>query len=144
MQRAPRALIFCLALLAGGPATAAHEIKAGNLVIVHPWARQSAEKADAADGYFKVRNTGTKPDRLTAVTLDVAAGSAITGMMMRDGAVSAISGIEIPPGATVAFSPAAMHIIFPHLPGALVPDTEVSGSLVFEGAGRWDVDFEID
>ena len=58
--------LFLAALLAAATAfpAAAHEFKAGDLTIDHPYARASAGPARNGAAYLTIRNDGTPADRL--------------------------------------------------------------------------------
>jgi len=49
-----------------GAPLAAHDFRAGDLVIDHPWTRAVGASAPTAAGYMVIRNTGAAPDRLVA------------------------------------------------------------------------------
>ena len=55
------ALVMALSL---AQAAQAHEYKAGDLAIGHPWSRATLPGAKVAAGYLTVRNTGSEADRL--------------------------------------------------------------------------------
>ena len=50
----------------------AHEIRAGELVIIHPWMPEPLRGAKAGVVYFKIQNTGQKPDELLGAESAVA------------------------------------------------------------------------
>src|SRR5690242_13874146 len=84
-------LLSCLAPSMGN----AHEIKFGNLVVVHPWSRQRV--TGETDGYMKIANHGTEDDRLVAVTADISSDVILCDM--KQGAMVPLNdGIPIPAG----------------------------------------------
>ena len=46
----------------------AHEFKTGDIEIIHPWSRATPDGARVAAGYLTIRNNGSAPDRLVAIT----------------------------------------------------------------------------
>ncbi|MDQ7247044.1 copper chaperone PCu(A)C [Dongia sedimenti] len=140
--------LLILAFVGFGAAAAfAHEYKAGDLEIVHPWARATLKGSDVADGFMKIINHGSTPDRLLAVSVEFAKASQIHTMKM-DGDVMKMQeltdGLEIPAGATVELKPKSLHIMFMGVNQELVPDTIVNGELTFEKAGKVKIEFMIE
>jgi copper(I)-binding protein len=140
--------LLILAFLGFGAASAtAHEFKLGDLEIVHPWARATLKGSDVADGFMKIINHGSTPDRLVAVTVGFAKTGQIHDMKM-DGDVMKMQeltdGLEIPAGATVELKPKSLHIMFMGVTEELTPDEMVNGELTFEKAGKVKVEFMIE
>ena len=140
--------LLILAFLGFGAASAAaHEYKAGDLEIVHPWARATLKGSTVADGFMKIINHGSTPDRLLSVTVEFAKTGQIHDMKM-DGDVMKMQeltqGLEIPAGATVELKPKAMHVMFLDVNQELVPDMVLNGELTFEKAGKVKVEFMIE
>ena len=133
-----------LALVTGA---AAHDFKVGALVIDHPWSRATPKGAAVAGGYLKITNTGTTPDRLTGGTTDAAKKFEIHEMKM-EGSVMKMrelsGGIEIPPGATVELKPGSYHIMMTTLARPFAKGDFVKASLIFEKAGKVDIEFAVD
>jgi hypothetical protein len=146
-MRVLRNLIILACLGLGAASAAAHEYKAGNLEIVHPWARATLKGSTVADGFMKVINHGSAPDRLLSVSVEFAKTGQIHDMKM-DGDVMKMQeltqGLEIPAGATVELKPKSMHLMFVGVDQELVPGTVVNGELVFEKAGTVKVEFMIE
>jgi copper(I)-binding protein len=140
--------LFILAFLGcGAVAASAHEYKAGDLEIVHPWARATLKGSKVADGFMKIINHGSTPDRLLSVSVEFAKTGQIHDMKL-DGDVMKMQelpeGIEIPAGATVELKPKAMHVMFIGVNQELVPDEIVDGELTFEKAGKVKIEFMIE
>jgi len=130
-------LLACLAPVPGR----AHEIKFGNLVVVHPWSRQS--HSGESDAYMKIANHGPEDDRLVAVTADIGAQAILCDM--KEGAMVPLAdGIPLPAGKTVELNAKSFHIMFLDVKSAPVAGTEFGGTLTFEKAGTLKVDFEVD
>lgn len=127
-------------------AACAHEIKAGALVIHHPWTRATPKGATVAGGYTIIENTGDSPERLIGGSFEGASAVELHIMEMKDGVMTmrpAVGGIEIPPHGKIEFRPGGLHMMFTGLKVQLKVDDEVSGTLVFEKAGTVAVDFEV-
>lgn len=124
----------------------AHEIKVGDLVIGHPWARQSPMGADVAAGFMTITNTGKEEDRLVKATASITSTVQLHEMKM-EGDVMKMSevpgGIVIPPGATVELKPKSLHVMFMDLKAPVKEGETITGTLTFEKAGTVDVDYDV-
>jgi periplasmic copper chaperone A len=145
-----RPLLFAatlsLAALFPGAASEAHEIKIGNIMIEHPWAKPSPMVTKAAAGFMKITNTGSEDDRL------LRASSAITGNvqlhdMKMEGEIMKMfeltDGIVIPAGQTVVLKPKSLHVMFQDIGELPVEATYFKGTLVFEKAGTAEIEYEM-
>jgi copper(I)-binding protein len=124
----------------------AHEIKVGDIVIGHPWARQSPMGADVAAGFMTITNTGKEEDRLVKATASVTPTVQLHEMKM-EGDVMKMSeipgGIVIPPGATVELKPKSLHVMFMDLKAPMKEGEVIAGTLTFEKAGTVEVDYDV-
>jgi hypothetical protein len=138
------ALVSC-AVLSGMPA-AAHDYTLGSLKIGHPWARATPPTAPTGGGFLTITNTGTTADRLVSASSAASSQVQIHEMKM-DGAIMRMreldNGVEIPPGATVALAPGGFHLMMIGLKGPLKEATRVPLTLVFEKAGKIDVELAV-
>src|SRR5205809_235027 len=100
--------LFALALLlAGSPAAFAADVKAGDLVITQPWSRATPGGAKTGAGYLTIENKGGAPDRLVAVSGDVAGRIEVHEMAVNNGVMTMRpleKGLVIEPGKTVALA----------------------------------------
>ena len=65
-------VVFAFALLfVGAHSVLAHEFKAGDIEIEHPWSRATPAGAKVAGGYFTIVNKGSAPDRLLSIASDI-------------------------------------------------------------------------
>ena len=136
---------LALALLSASTAFA-HQIKAGSLVIKHPWARATPKGAEVGGGYTVIENNGDNPERLIGASFEDAKSVELHAMEMKDGVMTmrpAEGGIVIPAHGRIEFKPGGLHMMFIGLKEQLKEGDEVSGTLVFEKAGTVAVDFEI-
>lgn len=125
----------------------AHEYTVGSLKIGHPWARATPKGAGVGGGYMTITNTGTAPDRLIGGATDIAGRFEIHEMSMDKGIMKMRmlpKGLEIKPGETVTFKPGSFHVMFMELKERLVQGKRFKATLVFEKAGKVDVEFAID
>ena len=140
-------LLLALGLLGAAVAAEAHEYQLGALKIGHPWARATAPTAPAGGGFLSVTNNGTVPDRLVSAQSTAAETVQIHEMKM-DGDVMRMrevgQGLEIPPGATVTLASGGFHLMMMGLKGPLKQGTKVPLTLVFEKAGKIDVELAIE
>jgi periplasmic copper chaperone A len=154
LRRAVLLSALTLAQVATGPAaffgaapTFAHEVTVGDLQIIHPYIPQPAASAKTAGGYMAIINSGTEADRLLGVESDIAAK-----VMLHESKVDAdgigtmahVSALEIPAGGTVSLEPGGLHVMFMGLDGPLVEGETHAAVLIFEMAGRVEVEFMID
>lgn len=133
-------------LLATAPVVA-HDYRLGDLVIEHPWTRATPAGAPVAGGFFKVRNTGKTADRLISGTSAVAGTFEIHEMAVVDGIMKMRAldkGIEIPPGGEVVLKPGGLHVMFIGLAAPLEKGAKVKGTLVFEKAGKIEVEYTVE
>jgi len=66
-------LIVIAALLLPACFAHAHEYKAGELEIAHPWSQELPPNAPTVAAYFIIHNTGKSADRLLSVNSPIAA-----------------------------------------------------------------------
>lgn len=140
-------LLLALGLLATATAAQAHDYTLGALKIGHPWARATAATAPAGGGFLVVTNTGTTPDRLISAR-SPAAGLVQIHEMKMEGTVMRMreleKGLEIPAGATVTLAPGGFHLMMMGLKEPLAQGTKVPLTLVFEKAGKIEVDLAVE
>ena len=124
----------------------AHEVKLGNLVIHHPWSRQSPAAADVAAGFMTITNNGKEDDRLVKATSEISASAQIHDMEMVGDVMKMKElpdGLIIPAGGSVKLKPKSLHIMFIGLKRPVMEGEEFTGTLTFEKAGTVTVDYEV-
>jgi copper(I)-binding protein len=124
----------------------AHDVKAGDLIIEHPWARATPGGAKVGGGYLTIANKGGAPDRLVGGSFEASSGFELHEMSM-DGGVMRMrptGPLEIPAGGTLTLDPSAKHIMFTGLKHGLKKGESVAGTLVFDHAGTVPVQFEVE
>ena len=140
-------LIAALLLVTFAASSAlAETYKVGALQIDQPWARATPPSAPAGGGFLKITNTGTAPDRLVSASSPAAEMVQVHEMKM-DGNVMRMreveKGLEIPPGGSVTLAPGGYHLMMMGLKGPLKQGTDVPVTLVFEKAGKIDVQLRV-
>ena len=140
------AVALTLASFATMPSAFAHEIKVGNLVISHPWSRQSPMGADVSAGFMKITNNGTEDDKLVSATAEIAPVVQIHDMKMEGDVMKMVEvegGLVIPAGKTVELKPKSLHIMFMQVPQQPMVDSQFKGTLTFEKAGTIEIEYEV-
>src|SRR4051812_37122602 len=143
----PRAVLFgvMLCLLADGVLAAGYTL--GTLQIGQPWARATPRGAAVAGAYLSVTNTGPTADRLVGGSIAVANRFEFHSMEMEDGIAKmrpVTGGLEIKPGQTVELKPGGLHVMLLGLKQPLQQGQRLKGTLVFEKAGKIDVEFSVE
>ena len=133
------ALGFAASAIAG-------ETRHGDLVIQEPWARATPAAASVGAGYVTITNEGLEPDRLISGEAAFAGRVEVHEMAMVDGVMRMrplASGIELAPGETVTLEPGGLHLMFQQLREPLLEGETHAATLVFERAGRVEVEVEV-
>jgi uncharacterized protein YcnI/copper(I)-binding protein len=130
----------------GSHASAAGVYKAGALTIETPWARATPGGAKVAGAFMKITNNGKEPDRLVGGSVPFAGRFEVHEMAM-DGGIMKMrrlaNGLEIKPGETVELKPGGYHVMFFDLKSGLKEGQTVKGTLVFEKAGKVEVEYKV-
>jgi len=136
------ARIALLATMLGGmlaTSARAEDVRVGDLVVSQGWSRATPGGAKVGGGYLTIENKGSAPDRLIAVSGDVAGKIEIHEMAVQDGVMTmrpVENGLAIAPGKTVKFAPGGFHLMMMNLRNPLKQGDKVSITLEFEKAGR--------
>ncbi|RWH67971.1 copper chaperone PCu(A)C [Mesorhizobium sp.] len=146
-RRLAFAALFVVLLLACIPGAVAHEFKAGDLEIDHPWSRATPPGAKVAGGYFTVVNKGRASDRLLSISSDISDKAELHEMGVKDGVMTmrpVEGGLEIPAGGKVALKPGAYHLMFTGLKRQPKQGEKFPATLTFEKAGSVNVEFAVE
>lgn len=124
----------------------ATDYKAGSLAISSPWSRATPKGSQMAIGYMTIKNNGTTPDRLIGGSIDVATNFELHSMVMENGIAKMreLKDVEIGPGQTIEFKPGGSHVMFVDLKHPLSKGDRVSGTLVFERAGKVQIEYNVE
>ena len=142
-----RAALAALAFSLAASAGQAHEFKAGELTIDHPWTRATPAGAQTAGGYAKITNHGTEADTLTGGFATGAEKVEVHEMKMENNVMKMRAlegGLTIKPGETVELKPGSYHFMMMGLKEPYKEGEMVKGTLVFEKAGKVDVEFKVE
>ena len=127
---------------------AAHDYKAGGLVVNHPMAFETPKAASTGGGYLTITNTGEAADRLVAVQAEGFDEVSLHESSTDDMGVARmrhVPGIDLPPGETVSLEPGGYHVMFMGLNGdPFEVPVELRPTLQFEQAGPLDVTFNVE
>jgi periplasmic copper chaperone A len=136
----------------GAPASGASPVAKPSIVTVGalsievPWTRATPAGAKVGGGYLKITNTGKEPDRLVGGSLPQAGRFEVHEMSVTDGVMKMrelAKGLEIRPGETVELKPGGFHLMFMDLKEPLKAGMALKGTLVFEKAGKVDVEYQV-
>ena len=125
----------------------AHDYKIGSIEVGDPWSRATPSTAPSAGGFLTIANKGSIPDRLLAIQSPAAKQVELHEMKM-DGNVMHMreleNGVALAPGQTVELKPGGFHVMFIGLKAPFVKGQRVPATLVFEKAGKVDVEFTVE
>ncbi len=140
--------LVCAALPAfAQAANPADAITAGTLTITKPWARATPGGAKVGGGFMTITNTGREPDRLVGGSAEISRNFEVHEMKMEGNVMrmrALDKGLEIKPGETVELKPGGFHVMFIDLHQPLKQGATIKGQLVFEKAGKVDVEYRIE
>lgn len=115
----------------------AHEVKAGDIVVLHPYALPSLKGAPNGIGFIDLKNTGRQPDRLIKAASPAVGRVELHEMKMQGDVMQMreLDGIAIAPGATVRMAPGGLHMMLMQLARPLSAGDKLPITLTFERAG---------
>ena len=140
-----KAIVVVAAMSAFAPLSA-HEFKAGDLTIDHPWTRATPAGAKTAAGYLKIINKGKEADRFIGGSAEGVDAVEVHEMAMENNVMKMRpleGGVEIKPGQTVEFKPSSYHLMMIGLREPFTKGKMIKGTLTFEKAGSVPVEFEV-
>ena len=123
---------------------AAHEYRAGTIIVDHPVLRVVSPVSKTGAGYLTIRNTGSRADTLLAVTTRAAARSDLHGTVQNGNVMQmrrAAAGVTIPAGGSATFAPGGLHVMFIGLRNPVPAGARIPARLAFARAGKIDVVF---
>ena len=135
------AIAFCMSTNA-----MANDYKVGSIEIRSPWSRATPKGAQSAIGYMAIKNNGTTPDRLIGGSIDLAEIFELHSMVIENGVAKMreLKNVEIKPGQSVEFKPGGSHVMFVNLKRPLSKGEHISGTLIFERAGKVNVEYTVE
>ena len=110
-------LIVLAALLLPACFANAHEYKAGELEIAHPWSQELPPNAPNVAVYFIIHNSGKTADRLISVDSPIAGEAQLHEHVMQGDVMKMqhVPNVQIPAGGEVTFAPMAYHVMLLNL-----------------------------
>jgi copper(I)-binding protein len=141
--------VFALAALSAvviATPVRADDVKAGDLVISQAWSRATPGGAKVAGGFLTIENKGSAPDKLVAVTAEIAGKAEVHEMTMVNGVMKMRpldKGLVIEPGKTVKLAPGGNHLMLQDLKGPFKEGEKVPVTLQFEKAGKVSVSLDV-
>ena len=144
-----RTMLAAATLFLATTLTLAHDYGTDTLEIEHPWARPTITKSVPGSAYMTIRNTGSEDDTLLAVTVpgDVADSAELHTTIMENGIARmrlAKNGLRISAGSALDFKPLGNHVMLIGLKNRLEPGMKFKAALLFERAGRIEVEFWVE
>lgn len=139
-------VLLTLPLFGGLSPVCAHEFKAGDIMIDHPWARATPGHAKNGAAFMKLMNMGGTPDRLIEAKGDVADRVELHTHIHENGVMKMRpSGpIEVPANGHVMLEPGSFHVMMIGLKAPLVEGEKFPVTLVFEKAGEVTVEIKVE
>lgn len=125
----------------------AHEVKVGDLQIIHANIPAPMNGAQVAAGYMGISNEGHHADKLIGVEVEFAAQAMLhTTEFTADGVASMkhVEALEIPAEDTVVLEPGGYHVMLMGLNQSLSEGDMLPATLIFEQAGRVEIEFMVD
>ena len=106
-------LVVLAALLLPACLANAHDYKAGELQIAHPWSLELPPNAPTVAAYFEVRNSGASADRLLSVDSPVAGLAQLHEHVQHNDLMKMqqVLSVDIPAGGHIRFAPMAYHVM---------------------------------
>jgi periplasmic copper chaperone A len=147
MKMLKRAVLSLAIVLAGASASQAADVKAGDLVISQAWSRATPGGAKIGAGYLTIDNKGSAPDRLVAVSGDVAGKIEVHEMALNNGVMTMRpieNGLTIEPGKSVTLAPGGYHLMMTDLKNPLKQGDKLPLTLEFEKAGKVAVTLDVE
>ena len=122
------------------------EFSSGKIKIVAPWTRATPESSKVGGGFMTLINSGSEPDRLVGGSTEISGGLEIHEIHIVNGVAmmrQVNPGILLRPGASVVLKPFSHHLMMMDLKQPLKAGEKVKGTLVFEKAGRVEIEYVV-
>lgn len=125
---------------------AAHEFSGGGVTVAHPWARATPGGSKIGVAFLEVKAAAGKSDRLIAASSPVAGSAEIHNHIMEGGIarMRRVDAIPIAGGKSVVLAPSGYHVMLVDLKQPLKEGDLLKLTLVFEKAGKIEVDATVE
>ena len=129
-----------------GGIACAHEFKAGDILVDHPWARATPGRAKNGAAFMKLMNHGGADDRLMQVSGDVADRVELHTHLHENGVMKMRpSGpVPIPAHGHAMLKPGSFHVMMIGLKTPLVEGEKFPLTLTFEKSGMVTVEVKVE
>lgn len=134
--------ILALTALAIAAAANAHDYKAGELTVAHPYARATVPNQPTGAAYMTIENSGKDADKLLAASSPVAKSVQIHSMSMQGNVMKMreVSDLELKPSTKTELKPGdGYHLMLVGLKQPLKAGDKFPVTLSFEKAGKVEV-----
>lgn len=140
-----RLLAATLLILLAMPA-AGHEVRVGDLSIVHPWARATAGAAKNGAVYMKIENQGDTDDQLIGMATVAAERVEMHIHIVENGTamMRKVEAIDLPAHQTINFKPGEFHIMLFGVDPPLKEYDTFKMTLIFAKAGRVELEVYVE
>ena len=108
----------------------AQQVKSGDLVLDHAWARATPAGAKVGGGFITIENKGAAPDKLMGASSPAAGKIEVHETAMNNGVATmrpVKGGLSIPPGQSVTLAPGGYHLMMTELKGPLKKGRQAGG-----------------
>ena len=138
-------LLLLAGLLVSPLLAQAHEYKAGQIEIDHPWSRAMPPTAPNAAAFFVLHNQGDTADRLISASSPQAQKTEIHEHVHKDGLMKMqqVQGIDLPAGAEVKLQPMGYHVMLFGVQKQAQDGERFPLTLRFEKAGEVQVEVAV-
>lgn len=138
------ALPLALGMLGTAPHALAHETQAGDLTIIHAWARPNLPKRPTA-AYMAIANDGETPDRLLSAA-SPAFETIELHTVIKQGDVmkmQPVEAVEVPSDDTASLEPGGHHLMLFGAVQAFKDGESFPMTLTFEDAGPVEITVKV-
>ncbi len=141
-----RLITLLLVLIFFAPPVWAHEEKSENLTISHPWSRATAPSQKVGAVFMSIKTNGNNEDRLIGAESPDAETVQIHGHTMVNDVMRMrpVDGVDIPGTGEAVLAPGGFHIMLIDLKAPLFEETVIPLTLVFEKAGKVEIEAVIE
>jgi len=131
--------LFAVAAMFVSVGAIAHDYRAGDIYISHPYARASVPGQTSGGAYLTLENKSTSADTLLSAETPAAGSVEIHTMSMQDNVMRMreVDGIDLPAGTIVTMQPGkGFHLMLMNLKAPLKVGDKVPLTLHFKKAGK--------
>ena len=140
--------LFALAVFAAALAlpAAAEDVTQGGVTVSQPWARATIGQTTSGAAYLTLDSSGAETDHLIGVETPAAERADLHGHTMEGDVMKMrpVERIEVAPGSPTVLQPGGLHIMLFDLEAPLVEGERFPATLIFEKAGRIEIEVQIE